>query len=156
MTLAPVDMLQHVRAAIALLASKTAGRSISFEIGELPGAKADATMMQQIWLNLLDNAVKFTGAKDTVRIEVGARNDGDQTTYFVRDNGAGFEMQYVEKLFGVFQRLHSTTQFTGNGIGLAIIRRIVARHGGRVWAEGEPDEGSTFYFSLPVAEKIHA
>jgi signal transduction histidine kinase len=156
MTIVPVDMQQAVRAAIELLKSKTAGRNVSFEIGELPGAQADAPMMQRIWLNLLDNAVKFTCSRDGARIEVGARSGSDQTTYFVKDNGAGFDMRYVAKLFGVFQRLHDSTQFPGTGIGLAIVNRIVARHGGRVWAEGKPDEGATFYFSLPAAEKFHA
>jgi signal transduction histidine kinase len=155
MTIVPVDMHQHVRTAIVHLASKTAGRDVRFEIGELPGAQADACMMQRIWVNLLDNAVKFTGCKDEVRIEVGARSDRNQTIYFVKDNGAGFDMRYVAKLFGVFQRLHDTSQFQGTGIGLAIVNRIVTRHGGRVWAEGKPDEGATFYFSLPAAEKIN-
>ena len=155
MTIVPVDMQQAVRTAIALLESKTTGRNIRFEIGELPGARTDASMVQRIWLNLLDNAVKFTSAKDAARIEVGAQIGSDQTTYFVKDNGAGFDMQYVAKLFGVFQRLHDTTLFPGTGIRLAIVNRIVARHGGRVWAEGKPDEGATFYFSLPIAEKIH-
>ena len=156
MTIAPVDMQQQVRTAIEHLQSKTAGRTIRFAIGELPGALADASMVQRIWLNLLDNAVKFTASRGEATIEVGAQIGSDQTIYFVKDNGAGFDMQYVAKLFGVFQRLHDTAQFPGTGIGLAIVNRIVARHGGRVWAEGKPDEGATFYFSLPVAEKIHA
>ena len=113
-------------------------------------------MVRRIWLNLLDNAVKFTTSKDAATIEVGARVGWDYTIYFVKDDGAGFDMQYVAKLFGVFQRLHDVTQFPGTGMGLAIVNRIVARHGGRVWAEGKPGEGATFHFSLPVAEKTHA
>jgi signal transduction histidine kinase len=155
MTIVAVDMQQGVRAAITLLESKTAGRKIKFEIGELPPVQGDASMMQRLWLNLLDNAIKFTGSKDAARIEVGAQVGSGQTIYFVRDNGAGFDMQYAAKLFGVFQRLHDTTQFPGTGIGLAIVNRIIARHSGRVWAEGKPDEGATFYFSLPVTENIH-
>ena len=156
MTIDPIDMQQQVRTAVEQLESKTAGRIIRFEIGELPGAQADASMVQRIWQNLLDNAVKFTASRNEARIEIGARSGDDQTIYFVKDNGAGFDMRYVAKLFGVFQRLHDTTQFPGTGIGLAIVNRIVARHGGRVWAEGQPDEGATFYFSLPVAEQTYA
>jgi light-regulated signal transduction histidine kinase (bacteriophytochrome) len=140
---------------IGLLESKTAGRTIRFNIGNLPGARADASMVRRLWLNLLDNAVKFTSCMDEATIEVGARQDGDQTVYFVKDNGAGFDMQYVAKLFGVFQRLHDATQFPGTGIGLAIVSRIVTRHQGRVWAESELDHGATFYFSLPMMETTH-
>ncbi len=155
MTIVPVDMHQDVSAAIELLQSRTAGRDISFKIGELPGAQADASMMRRIWLNLLDNAIKFTSARNAASIEIGAQIGSDQTTYFVKDNGAGFDMRYVAKLFGVFQRLHDSTQFPGTGIGLAVVNRIVARHGGRVWAEGKPGEGASFYFSLPAAENSH-
>jgi signal transduction histidine kinase len=156
MTIDPIDMRQEVRTAIALLESKTAGRNIRFDVGELPGALADASMVRQIWLNLLGNAVKFTIFRDEgSRIEIGARSGDGQTIYFVKDNGAGFDMRYVAKLFGVFQRLHAAGNFPGTGIGLAIVNRIVARHGGRVWAEGKPDAGAAFYFSLPVAETIH-
>jgi signal transduction histidine kinase len=155
MTIVPVDMNQHVREVIELLKSKTAGRTIQFKIGDLPAAQADASMVRRIWLNLLDNAIKFTSCRDEATIEIGARRDGDKAEYFVKDNGAGFEMQYVAKLFGVFQRLHDATQFPGTGIGLAIVNRIVTRHGGRVWAESEPGQGATFYFSLPLMEKTH-
>jgi len=156
LTIVPVDMNQQVRQAIALLESKTAGRSIRFSIGNLPGALADASTVQRIWLNLLDNAVKFTACKAAATIEVGARQDGDQAVYFVKDNGAGFDMEYVGKLFGVFQRLHDAAQFPGTGIGLATVNRIVTRHGGRVWAKSVLDQGATFYFSLPAMEKAHA
>jgi len=155
MSLTSVDMHQQVRAAIADLQVKTAGRTIKFELGELPMAQADAAMLGRVWLQLLDNAVKFTATRDAARIEVGAQTSGDQTVYFVKDNGAGFDMQYVSKLFGVFQRLHDATQFPGTGIGLAIVNRIVARHGGRAWAEGRPDEGAVVYFSLPTGETDH-
>jgi light-regulated signal transduction histidine kinase (bacteriophytochrome) len=155
MAIIPVDMNEHVRQAIRLLESKTAGRAIQFNIGNLPGAQADPSMVRRIWLNLLDNAIKFTSCRDEATIEVGAQKDGDKTIYFVKDNGAGFEMQYVAKLFGVFQRLHDATQFPGTGIGLAIVNRIVTRHGGRVWAESEHDQGATFYFSLPSMEKTY-
>jgi signal transduction histidine kinase len=155
MTIVPVDMHQSVSAAIEQLNSKTAGRNVRFDVGELPDAQADASLVQRIWLNLLDNAVKFTAGKDAARIEVGAQSDGDRTVYFVKDNGAGFDMQYVANLFGVFRRLHAATQFPGTGIGLAIVNRIVARHGGRVWAEARPDAGATFYFSLALVEKTN-
>ncbi len=156
MTIVPVNMRRHVDTAIGHLHSKTAGRTVEFAIGDLPDAQADAGMVQQIWLTLIDNAIKFTATRNAARIVVGAQRDGDRTIYFVKDNGAGFDMQYAGKLFGVFQRLHDTTQFPGTGIGLAIVNRIVARHGGHVWAEGKSDEGAAFYFSLPITEKNHA
>ena len=148
MTIAPVDMQQLVRTVIEQLESKTTGRTIRFAVGELPDALGDASMIERVWLNLLDNAVKFTACRDEATIEVGAQVGNDQTIYFVKDDGAGFDMQYVAKLFGVFQRLHDLTQFPGTGIGLAIVNRIVARHGGRVWAEGKPGEGATVLFQF--------
>jgi light-regulated signal transduction histidine kinase (bacteriophytochrome) len=155
MTIVPVNMDQHVRQAIELLKGKTVGRTIRFDIGNLPGAQADASMVERIWVNLLDNAIKFTSCRDEATIEVGGQRNGDRLVYFVKDNGAGFDMQYVAKLFGIFQRLHDAAEFPGTGIGLAIVSRIVTRHQGRVWAESKLDQGSTFYFSLPLMEKTH-
>ncbi|SDR93587.1 PAS domain S-box protein [Opitutus sp. GAS368] len=129
-----------------------AGRPIEWHIAPLPRVHADQAMLQQVWANLLDNAVKYSGKVPAPRIEVGARSDpatGEQV-FFVRDNGAGFDMRYVDKLFGVFQRLHGPAEFEGTGIGLANVRRIILRHGGRTWAEGAPGQGATFYFSLPA------
>jgi len=149
MTTAPVDMEALVRVAIKDLEVATVDRKVTFIVGALPQARGDAPMMQRVWMNLLENAVKFTGQKPEAVIEVGATTGGGETSYFVRDNGAGFDMQNVNKLFGVFQRLHGA-EFTGTGIGLAIVKRIVTRHGGRVWAEGEPNRGATFWFALPT------
>jgi signal transduction histidine kinase len=124
-------------------------RNIEFVIGTLPDINGDIDMIRQVWTNLFTNAVKFTGKKDKAKIEVGSTSDGNNVTYYVRDDGAGFDMQYVSKLFGVFQRLHSTEEFEGTGVGLANVKRIIERHGGSVRAEGKVGEGATFYFTLP-------
>ncbi len=126
--------------------------AIVWNIATLPSVQADPVLLRQVWFNLIDNAVKYSGKSKSPRIEIGCRLDpatGEQE-FFVRDNGAGFDMQYAGKLFGVFQRLHSMAEFEGTGIGLANVRRIVQRHGGRTWAEGHLGEGAVFYFSLPV------
>jgi signal transduction histidine kinase len=125
------------------------GREIAIEVSPLPPAHVDAALIRQVWLNLIGNALKYSAKQPAARIAVGAAEEGAQNVYWVRDNGAGFDMRYAEKLFGVFQRLHRAEEFEGTGVGLAIVQRIVARHGGRVWAEGKPGEGACFSFALP-------
>ena len=124
------------------------GRTIDFVVGNLGTAEADPALLKQALANLLSNAIKFTRDKDPAVVEVGCRNASDPAVYYVKDNGAGFDMKYYDKLFGVFQRLHSTAEYPGTGVGLAIVQRVINRHGGRVWAESKPDEGAAFYFTL--------
>ena len=124
-------------------------RAIEFTFSPLDKAFGDAAMLRQVWINLLDNAIKFTSTCDTARIEVGSQVDGAEIVYWVKDNGAGFDMQYADKLFGVFQRLHRQDEFEGTGIGLAIVQRILHRHKGRIRAEGHPGVGASFWFVLP-------
>jgi len=119
----------------------------------LTNAYGDSTLIQQVWVNLLSNAVKFTRHQSAPEIEIGVTFADGFATYHIKDNGAGFDARYVHKLFGVFQRLHTEDEFEGTGVGLALVQRIVHRHGGKVWAEGEVNKGATFYFSLPVAEE---
>ena len=124
-------------------------RNIAVNVKELPDTHGDLTLIRQVFINLLSNAFKFTRGKDTAAIEVGGWSEGSENIYYVKDNGAGFNMDYADKLFRVFQRLHSLREFDGIGIGLSIVHRIIQRHGGRVWAEGKVNEGATFYFTLP-------
>ena len=132
------------------LKEEAAGRSIEWRVGPLPEVRGDASMLRQVFSNLLGNALKYSRHSPEARIEIGSRMDGaDQVEIHVRDNGAGFDMKYAPKLFGVFQRLHSASEFEGTGVGLALVRRIVQRHGGRTWAEGAIGKGATFFFTLP-------
>ncbi len=140
-----------VRKVIDELAPSFAGRTVRFELRELPRSMGDAAVVHQVFLNLLSNAIKFTRSKEEARIEIGGKVEGEEVIYYVRDNGVGFDAGYGGKLFGLFQRLHSSADFEGTGIGLAIVKRFVNKLHGRVWAEGKINEGATFYFTLPTA-----
>jgi signal transduction histidine kinase len=153
-----IELDELVREVQQELAPEMEGRHITWEIGSLPSVQADPILLRQVWVNLLSNAIKFTAPRPKARIEIGAvqKKPGfsqkpgfSDVTLFVQDNGVGFDPQYIHKLFGVFQRLHGKEEFEGTGIGLATVRRIVERHGGRVWAEAEVDKGATFYLNLP-------
>src|SRR5215472_5037314 len=146
----PVEMRALVERVVANLQEQLQGRSVQLEIAALPDCVADAALLEQVFTNLLSNALKFTAGRPNTRIEVGAaRSEDAEQIYFVKDNGVGFDMRYAERLFGVFQRLHSQAEFSGTGIGLSIVHRIIRRHGGKTWAEGALQQGATFYFSLP-------
>ncbi len=146
-----VDLGSLVAEAIKALQAETGGRSIRWEVATLPTVHGDRAMLRVVLINLLSNALKFTRHSENARIEIGSRmDDPAESVIFVRDNGVGFDMAYVDKLFNVFQRLHRTDEFEGTGIGLASVQRIINRHGGRTWAEGRLGEGATFYFSLPI------
>lgn len=146
---APVNLDSLVRTVIQDLHLETEGRTIAWEIASLPQIEGDSAMLKQVMANLIGNAVKYTRTREQACIRVGASQSDQETVVCVQDNGVGFDMHYVDKLFGVFQRLHDGSEFEGTGIGLANVRRIIHRHGGRTWAEGAPGAGATFYFSLP-------
>ncbi|MGC2820702.1 MAG: ATP-binding protein, partial [Candidatus Sulfotelmatobacter sp.] len=141
-----------LREALKDLELDSSGREIEWRIGELFSAECDPGLMKQVFVNLLSNAVKYTGKRDHAVIEVGEMLQAGERVVFVRDNGAGFEMKYVDKLFGVFQRLHKARDFEGTGVGLAIVQRIIGKHGGRIWAEAKLDQGATFFFTLGLPE----
>ncbi len=144
-----IQMTELAQSIFEELHSSEHQRPVSFQIHPLPTTLGDPSMMRQVWQNLLANALKFSNKRAEARVEVGATQSEQETIYWIRDNGAGFDMRYTGKLFGVFQRLHSAREFPGTGVGLAIVQRIVHRHGGRVWGEGAVDTGATFHFALP-------
>lgn len=146
-----VSMVHLVNVALKELQNDLKGADIEFDIKPLPAVHGDPSMLRLVLINLISNAVKFSHGRKPIRIEINYRDDTptNETVFFVRDNGVGFDMKYVDKLFGLFQRLHSPADFEGTGVGLANVRRIIHRHGGRTWAEGSEGQGATFYFSLP-------
>ena len=149
LSVSEVNMEKLVHSVFEELKPALAERELTIEIKQLPLCHGDPSMLRQVLVNLLDNAIKFTRPKNAALIEMGGHTEGAENIYYIKDNGVGFDMQYADKLFGVFQRLHGVAEFEGTGIGLAIVKRIITRHGGRVWAEGKVDEGATFYFTLP-------
>jgi light-regulated signal transduction histidine kinase (bacteriophytochrome) len=142
-----VDMENLVQQTVADLSPNK--KEISFKIGKLPQAKCDLNLIRQVWVNLISNAIKYSSLNEKIDIQIGSSSKEDESIYYIKDNGIGFDMNYAHKLFGVFQRLHNRKEFEGTGVGLAIVQQIISRHGGRVWAEGTVGKGATFYFSLP-------
>lgn len=149
-----IDMGALTQEVFQELKSATGNRRVHLEMNDLPPASCDRSMMRQVFANLLSNAIKYTEPKEIAIIEVGGIIEGNETIYYVKDNGVGFDMEHADKLFNIFQRLHSHEEFEGTGIGLVIVKRIVEKHGGRVWAEGMPKEGAKFCFALPIKEKL--
>jgi len=151
MLLSQVSMTDMVNSIVKEILVHEGNRKIGVKVGELHPAYADVDMIRRVWFNLLDNAVKYTGKKESAVIEVRSYETGaGEVCYEVKDNGDGFDMKYAPKLFGVFQRLHKIQDFPGTGVGLAIVKRIISRHGGRVWAEGKLHESAIFYFTIPI------
>jgi PAS domain S-box-containing protein len=148
-----VDMARLVRAVLEEQNPQSSGHQVEIKIENLPECHGDAALLKQVWMNLLSNAVKYSRGRALAVVEIGCTRETDQNVYFVRDNGAGFDMTYAHKLFGVFQRLHHSDEFEGTGVGLAIVQRVVFRHGGRVWAEAKVDRGATFFFTVAGEDK---
>jgi PAS domain S-box-containing protein len=144
----PVITVDVVNAALDDLKAMQENRRVNISVGHLADCEADASLLRQVWLNLLSNALKYTTKCDPAVITIGSRREGETDVFFIQDNGAGFDMKYADKLFGVFQRLHLADDYEGTGVGLALVQRIVQRHGGKVWAEAKLNLGATFYFTL--------
>lgn len=147
---ATVDM-EELATSVVEETRKGLNHDVLFHVDQMPRTNGDRGMLKQVFINLISNAVKYSSKKPHPKIEIGAKESASETTYYVRDNGAGFNMKYYDKLFGIFQRLHGSDEFEGIGVGLAIVQRVIARHHGKVWAEGKEEGGATFYFSLPNA-----
>jgi two-component system sensor histidine kinase/response regulator len=146
-----LDMNELVQAVISQLRSGNEKLTARFRFQELKPGYGDKNLLYQVWVNLISNAVKYSRKELNPLIEIGTKKISNEDVYYVKDNGAGFDMEHYDKLFGVFQRLHKQSEFEGTGVGLAVVHAIVVKHGGKVWAEGKPNEGATFYFTLPVA-----
>jgi len=149
MTKANIDMEELIRDSWKELVTINPDRAMTLKMEPMPVALGDQALIRHVYSNLVGNAVKFTRIREAAVIEAGSMIKGNETVYYIRDNGIGFDMKYCDKLFGVFQRLHTQEEYEGSGAGLAIVTRIVHRHGGRLWAEGEVDKGAIFYFTLP-------
>jgi light-regulated signal transduction histidine kinase (bacteriophytochrome) len=148
------DSVKLVREALDDLGYPWPERRVQIRLGELPASMGDPALLKQVWLNLLSNALKYTRKKDAAVVEIGCTRANGTDTFYVRDNGTGFDMRFADKLFGVFQRFHRAEDYEGTGVGLAIVQRIITRHGGRVWAESAVDQGATFFFTLTEESKI--
>ena len=146
----PISMKEMVQSIVTQIKKETNCKHTVIKIGDLANVSGDKTLLNQVWTNLIRNAIKFSFKKEHPLIEIGCLKEQNEIIYFIKDNGVGFDMQYVDKLFGVFQRLHSSDEFEGTGIGLAIVKKAIDRHGGRVWAESIESEGASFYFTLPI------
>jgi light-regulated signal transduction histidine kinase (bacteriophytochrome) len=149
---AQIDMMALAQAVFGEQAAQAPGRQLRFKVQPLPPARGDRAMLRQALANLFSNAIKYTRPRAVAEIEIGGRTEGEENIYYVKDNGVGFDMKYAGKLFGVFQRLHNEEEFEGTGVGLALVQRVIHRHGGRVWAEAKLNEGSTLYFTLPMGK----
>jgi light-regulated signal transduction histidine kinase (bacteriophytochrome) len=152
MNIAAINMKEMAAAVFAELATPEARQRIEFTLGTLLPAKGDPPLIHQVWVNLLENAIKFSSKEEQAIVAVESTQSENEAIYSIRDNGAGFDMEFADELFSAFKRLHTNREFEGTGVGLAIVQRIIHRHGGRVWAEGEVGEGATFYFSLPTSQ----
>jgi light-regulated signal transduction histidine kinase (bacteriophytochrome) len=146
-----VNLSDLLRESIDLLFEETKGKDIVWKLGSLPTVYGEPSMLTLALTNIISNAIKFTSTQPRAEIEIGCNNSDGDVVCFVKDNGAGFDMKHVDRLFGVFQRLHTQEEYEGNGIGLANVRRIISLHGGRIWAEGSIGKGAVFYFTLPIA-----
>jgi light-regulated signal transduction histidine kinase (bacteriophytochrome) len=145
----PVKVSALVSEVLLELEKDRGNRSIEIHVGDLPDCQGDESLLRQVFINLLSNAIKFTRNRNPAVIDIGCLQQKGELVYHVGDNGAGFDLQYAKKLFGVFQRMHRVEEFEGTGVGLSIVERIIVRHGGRIWAEAEVEKGATFYFTLP-------
>jgi light-regulated signal transduction histidine kinase (bacteriophytochrome) len=150
----PVDLTRLAENILAELQRTHPERNVRFSVAPNLNVRGDPHLLQVVLENLLNNAWKYTSKREQAEIEIGSKYENDQTIFFIHDNGAGFDMAYADKLFGAFQRLHTTTDFPGTGIGLATVQRIIHRHGGRIWAESKVEQGATFFFTLPTLEAI--